>query len=68
MDMMHTQYFVLTFLVVMIMIKIIKLYTQEGSPMKTKIKKIVVQKREGESVKINCQRMQCRTTHKRKDC
>ncbi len=35
--------------------------------MKTKVKKIIVQKKT-DSVRINCQRMQCRTTHKRKDC
>ncbi len=36
--------------------------------MKERIKKIVIQKKEGESVRVNSQRMQCRTTHKRKDC
>lgn len=36
--------------------------------MKGKISKIVVQKKEVQSVRVNCQRMQCRTTHKRKDC
>lgn len=36
--------------------------------MKEKIQKIIIHKKEGENVRVNCQRMQCRTTHKRKDC
>ncbi len=35
--------------------------------MKSKISKIVIQKK-ADSVRVHCQRSQCRTTHKRKDC
>lgn len=36
--------------------------------MKEKIQKIIIHKKECKSVRVNSQRMQCRTTHKRKDC
>lgn len=36
--------------------------------MKSKISKIVIQKKNSDSVRVHCQRSQCRTTHKRKDC
>ncbi len=36
--------------------------------MKSRISKIVIKKREADSVRVHCQRSQCRTTLKRKDC
>ena len=36
--------------------------------MKKLIKKIVVTTKQNSTLKVNCQRTQCRTTHKRKDC
>lgn len=32
------------------------------------VKKIEVSEKKENSVRVNCQRSQCRTTHKRKDC
>ena len=61
-------YLVLTILLVSNMILAVALYLLEGKSMKIRVKKIVIQKKEADSVRINCQRMQCRTTHKRKDC
>ncbi len=36
--------------------------------MKSKVSKIVIKKKDAESVRVHCQRSQCRTTLKRKDC
>lgn len=36
--------------------------------MKSRISKIVIKKREADSVRVHCQRSQCRITLKRKDC
>ena len=36
--------------------------------MKSQISKIVIKKKDADSVRVYCQRSQCRTTHKRKDC